>query len=107
MVRGLDARVRAGREARRFAPRATRHVSVSTPDDTAAAPTRPLSIAATAPEPVRRLSIRFSGGGGEYFRIWIVNLLLTIVTLSLYYPWAKVRKLRYFYGNTVVDGQPL
>jgi len=56
---------------------------------------------------VRRLQIRFAGSGGEYFRIWIVNLLLTIVTLSLYYPWAKVRKLRYFYGNTVVDGQPL
>ena len=54
-----------------------------------------------------RLEIRFTGSGSEYFRIWIVNLLLTIVTLSLYYPWAKVRKLRYFYGNTLVGGQPL
>ncbi len=25
---------------------------------------------------------------------------LTIITLSLYAPWAKVRRLRYFYGNT-------
>jgi len=97
---------RAGGTAGRFAPRATRHVSVSTPDDTAA-PARSLSPDAASGEPIRRLAIRFTGSGAEYFRIWIVNLLLTIVTLSLYYPWAKVRKLRYFYGNTVVDGQPL
>jgi uncharacterized membrane protein YjgN (DUF898 family) len=55
----------------------------------------------------RELSIRFTGSGSEYFRIWIVNLLLTLVTLTVYYPWAKVRRLRYFYGNTVIDGQPL
>ncbi len=55
----------------------------------------------------RLLPVRFSGSGSEYFRIWIVNLLLTLVTLGLYYPWAKVRRLRYFYGNTLVDGVPL
>jgi len=61
-----------------------------------------------ATTPMRHeLEIRFTGSGSEYFRIWIVNLLLTIVTLSLYYPWAKVRKLKYFYGNTLVGGQPL
>jgi uncharacterized membrane protein YjgN (DUF898 family) len=54
-----------------------------------------------------QLDVRFTGSGSEYFRIWIVNLLLMLVTLSLYYPWAKVRKLRYFYGNTLIDGQPL
>ncbi|KQW00085.1 YjgN family protein [Rhizobacter sp. Root1221] len=48
------------------------------------------------------LPIRFTASGSEYFRIWIVNLLLTLVTVGLYYPWAKVRKLRYFYGNTWV-----
>ena len=53
------------------------------------------------------LDIRFTGSGSEYFRIWIVNLLLMLVTLSLYYPWAKARRLRYFLGNTLVDGQPL
>ncbi len=52
----------------------------------------------------RPLAIRFTGSGSEYFRIWIVNLLLSIVTLSLYRPWAKVRRLRYFYANTLVDG---
>lgn len=55
----------------------------------------------------QKLDIRFTGSGSEYFRIWIVNLLLTILTLSLYHPWAKVRRLRYFYGNTLVDGHAL
>ncbi|MFM7330804.1 MAG: YjgN family protein [Brachymonas sp.] len=51
--------------------------------------------------------VEFSGSGGEYFRIWIVNLLLTIVTFGFYYPWAKVRKLKYFYNNTHLDGHAL
>ncbi len=60
--------------------------------------------AATAP---RRSTIAFTGSGSEYFRIWIVNLLLMLVTLSLYYPFAKARRLRYFHGNTLIDGQAL
>jgi len=78
----------------------------------------PLEPRAPAPTPVSRpfdaaepmhhtLPIEFSGSGSEYFRIWVVNLLLTLVTLGLYYPWAKVRRLRYFYGNTTVGGHPL
>lgn len=47
---------------------------------------------------------RFTGSGADYFRIWIVNLLLSIVTLGIYSAWAKVRRLRYFYGHTAVDG---
>lgn len=45
-------------------------------------------------------SFYFHGNASEYFGIWIVNILLTIITLGLYAPWAKVRRLRYFYGNT-------
>jgi uncharacterized membrane protein YjgN (DUF898 family) len=40
----------------------------------------------------------------EYFRIWIVNLALTIATLGVYSAWAKVRKLRYFYSSTTLAG---
>lgn len=54
-----------------------------------------------APRPA---TIEFTGSGSEYFRIWIVNLLLTVLTLGLYHPWAAVRKRRYFYGNTVLEG---
>lgn len=47
---------------------------------------------------------RFTGSAGEYFGIWIVNLLLTLLTLGIYSAWAKVRKKRYFYGHTVLRG---
>ena len=46
----------------------------------------------------------FTGSGSEYFRIWIVNVLLTIVTIGIYSAWAKVRRLRYFYNNTRFAG---
>ncbi|MCV6589367.1 MAG: YjgN family protein [Marinobacterium sp.] len=48
-------------------------------------------------------NFQFSGNGFEYFRIWIVNILLSIVTLGIYSAWAKVRTKRYFYGNTFLD----
>lgn len=53
------------------------------------------------PEPQ---ALRFNGNGGDYFRIWIVNLLLSIVTLGIYSAWAKVRRLQYFYRNTELAG---
>ena len=46
----------------------------------------------------------FTGTGRDYFRIWIVNVLLTIATLGVYSAWAKVRQLQYFYRNTRVAG---
>jgi uncharacterized membrane protein YjgN (DUF898 family) len=48
--------------------------------------------------------VHFTGSGAEYFGIWIVNLLLTVVTLGIYSAWAKVRRLRYFYRHTEVAG---
>ena len=64
----------------------------------------PDTAASAALAQERPLEVRFTGSGSEYFRIWVVNLLLSIVTLSLYRPWAKLRRLRYFYANTLVDG---
>lgn len=46
----------------------------------------------------------FTGSGQEYFRIWIVNLLLTVATLGIYSAWAKVRRLQYFDRNTQLAG---
>ena len=51
--------------------------------------------------------VSFSGTGAEYFRVWIVNVLLTLVTLSIYRPWARRRTLQYFHGHTLVAGSPL
>ena len=49
----------------------------------------------------------FSGSGGEFFRVWIVNVLLTIVTLGFYTPFARRRTVQYFYGHTLIAGSPL
>ncbi len=46
----------------------------------------------------------FTATGSEYFRIWIVNLLLSIVTLGIYSAWAKVKRNQYFYGSTQLAG---
>jgi uncharacterized membrane protein YjgN (DUF898 family) len=43
---------------------------------------------------------RFTGNSSDYFVIWIVNLILTILTLGIYSAWAKVRRMQYFYRNT-------
>ncbi|HSV34888.1 MAG TPA: YjgN family protein [Ramlibacter sp.] len=55
-------------------------------------------------EPFR---LEFSGSGGEFFRVWIVNLLLGIVTLGFYTPFARRRTAQYFYSHTLVAGSPL
>lgn len=53
----------------------------------------------------KTLPFSFTGKGGEYFKIWIVNIFLSIVTLGIYSAWAKVRTQRWFYAHTQVDGQ--
>ncbi|MGX5650484.1 YjgN family protein [Hydrogenophaga borbori] len=57
--------------------------------------------------PVQTLPIRFTGSGSEYFRIWIVNLLLVLVTFTLYWPFARARRIAYFQNNTLVGDDPL
>ncbi len=47
--------------------------------------------------------IIFKGKASEYFGIWIVNLLLSLITLGIYSAWAKVRRKKYFYNNTLID----
>lgn len=59
-----------------------------------------------APSPAAlasRVPFEFHGSGSEYFRIWIVNVLLSILTLGVYSAWAKVRNKQYFYGNTLIN----
>lgn len=76
------------------------------PPDPAHAPGPEFAPVAPPPPPpdLSPRPFRFGGSGSEYFRIWIVNLLLSLLTLGIYSAWAKVRRLRYFYGHTSVDG---
>lgn len=67
----------------------------------------PVVLPLAPAEPPERLEpqpLIFTGQGSEYFRIWIVNLFLSVITLGFYSPWAKVRRLQYFYRNTRLAG---
>ncbi|MGV3637872.1 MAG: YjgN family protein [Flavobacteriales bacterium] len=57
-----------------------------------------------ATPPLKRLA--FKGQGGDLFIVLLVNMLLTFITLGLYYPWAKARKLSWYYEHTELDGHP-
>lgn len=52
------------------------------------------------------LDIEFRGSARGYFRIWAVNLCLTLLTLGIFSAWAKVRKKRYLYSHTLLDHTP-
>jgi uncharacterized membrane protein YjgN (DUF898 family) len=75
------------------------------------APPRPVAEPA-APEPPKLAAEKnrdlhpfvFHGNAREYFRIWIVNTLLTLLTAGIFAAWAKVRKRRYLRGNTELMG---
>ncbi|MCR9257517.1 MAG: YjgN family protein [Alphaproteobacteria bacterium] len=51
-----------------------------------------------------RHDLAFTGDLSSFYRIWLVNTALTIVTLGLYGPWATVRTKRYLFGHTRLIG---
>ena len=80
---------------------------LSSPSDPSSAAPPPVPTPRVmTPRSARSSSPRFefTGSGSEYFKIWIVNVLLTILTVGIYSAWAKVRRLRYFYNNTQFAG---
>lgn len=99
----LDRLQKAGVIATRVAMKAP---TAAVPPAPPAPPVKPDQAAGPGHEDrePRIASFIFHGNGKEYFGIWIVNILLTIVTLGIYSAWAKVRNLQYFYGNTELDG---
>ncbi len=56
---------------------------------------------------VRRLAVEFVGSPAEYWKIYMINLVLTVLTLGFYRPWAKVRQLKYLYNHLMIDGVPM
>lgn len=71
-----------------------------------ALPPPPLPPEPSAPLPPVRYGVEFHGNAKEFFGIWFVNLVLSVLTLGIYSAWAKVRTERYFYGNTRFGGAP-
>lgn len=64
-------------------------------------------VSSTGRHGIDAYRLKFSGRGGEYFRVWIVNVLLSILTLGLYTPVARQRTARYFFDHTDIAGSPL
>ncbi len=91
------------------APFNTTHRQTSDPvalsqQSIADSPNEPAAPIPTTPTTPIHYPLSFTGTGAEYFKIWIVNLLLIMVTFGLYYPWAKVRKAKYLHRNLMLDG---
>ncbi|MGH7353725.1 MAG: YjgN family protein [Candidatus Rokuibacteriota bacterium] len=61
-------------------------------------PSRPATVGG------QRRTLLFHGSGGALFGIQIVNLLLVLLTLGIYYFWAKVRVRAYMASETELEG---
>ena len=48
--------------------------------------------------------LTYKGDGGSLFKLYIVNILLSVITLGIYYPWAKAKLLAYHYSETEMHG---
>ena len=49
----------------------------------------------------------FHGTGGAFFAIVLKNMVLTILTLGIYAPWAKTARRQFLWQNTEVAGHRL
>lgn len=49
--------------------------------------------------------VEFTGRLDQYFRIWITNLALSVITFGIYMAWAKVHTARYLHQHTLIDGR--
>lgn len=67
-------------------------------------PPLPVESPSTPPHIDTSVPFLFHGSAREYFRIWIVNTLLSLLTCGIFFAWAKVRKRRYLRGSTELLG---
>jgi len=67
-----------------------------------AAPEKPLQEA--LPFRKKQIPFAFQGSGPAYFKLWIVNTILSILTLGIYSAWAKVRTKKYLYTSLRLMG---
>ncbi len=52
-------------------------------------------------------TLRFYGDGGKLFGIIILNFFLTVLTLGIYYPWAKATVRKYLWSEVELNGSRL
>lgn len=49
---------------------------------------------------------RFNGKGSQLLGIMLLNTLLSIITFGVYYPWARVNRLKFFWENASLNSSP-
>lgn len=70
-------------------------------------PTTQPPDAAEAGPPIRTLALRFHGTGAAWCRRWLIDLALTVATLSLYAPVARARRIAWFRRHASVGRDAL
>lgn len=66
-------------------------------------PDAPLPVPPVAPV----LALRYRADGTDFFGLILKNILLTLLTLGLYAPWAKTARRKFIWANIECDGQRL
>jgi uncharacterized membrane protein YjgN (DUF898 family) len=61
--------------------------------------------ASFAPPAAASRTLQFHGKGAALLVTYVVNIALIIVTLGVYYFWARTRVRLFLYGNTSLDGE--
>ena len=61
-------------------------------------------VVGTRTGPISHRRLLFHGTTATLYRVYFVNLLLTILTLGIYGPWARVKIRQYCYGQTELEG---
>ena len=51
-------------------------------------------------------TLEFKGSGVELLGITLYNTIITSFTLGLYYPWARVARLKFLYQNSYLNNTP-
>ncbi|MDR1008173.1 MAG: DUF898 domain-containing protein [Campylobacteraceae bacterium] len=55
---------------------------------------------------IQNTPFEFRGNASDFFQIWFVNTIFTVITFGIYGAWAKVRNNRYIYSNTFLGNHP-
>lgn len=74
-------------------------------DGTRAPPGFAFDAVSDQPPAGRILTLSFDADWRDYFRLWVVCQLLTLLTLGLYGPWARARRAAFLARHWHVDGR--
>lgn len=67
---------------------------------------QPTPLAAT-PATEETYRFGFHGQGGPFFFLLLKNVLLTMITVGIYAPWAKAERRKFLWSNVEIHGQRL